>query len=186
MSCLVSRVVGRDIEFRLPFRHQTKAELTRTLVEDGLSGVASSTASCVHFPRRVRGPAKQCGWCPGCIGRRQAILHAGAEEPAERYGVDLFGESQEVALLPSDQLNYLKATLMQVESLKHLQEDGTQPDLLRRHVTGTQFLAPGENIAPWVGLMRRYRDEWLKLIRDARRRSLAWAEWVSDTVCVAK
>jgi hypothetical protein len=28
------------------------------------------TASCIHFPVRIHGTAKQCGLCFACVGRR--------------------------------------------------------------------------------------------------------------------
>ena len=185
MSSLVSQAAGREVEFCLPYRNHTKAEITRTLAEDGLSAVAADTVSCVHYPRRVRGSAKQCGWCPGCIGRRQAILHAGVDEHPKRYEVDLFGEAGDVASIPPGQLYYLKAMLMQVEELTHLREDGTQPDIFRRHVTGTHLLGPNEGIGPWVGVMQRYRDEWLELIQKAHRWGLVWSNWVADLTCAS-
>ena len=50
MTELVSRVAERPIAFELPFATRTKAEMVRTLREDGLTKLANATVSCIHFP----------------------------------------------------------------------------------------------------------------------------------------
>jgi 7-cyano-7-deazaguanine synthase in queuosine biosynthesis len=190
MSELVSRVAERPIGFDLPFRHATKAEITRALGQDGpimtrplgKDGpieLAASTVSCVHYPLRIEGGAKQCGTCPGCIGRRQAILAAGLAEDATGYVRDLFGDNAVVNNIPSEELVYLKATLMQVAELASLLPDGSRPDIFRRHVMGTGLLQAGEPVAPWVDLMNRYREEWLRIVAWGHSRGWRWAEWLS-------
>jgi len=179
MSELLTRVAERPIKFDLPFRHHTKAEITRTLKEDGLDGLARSTVSCMHYPLRIRGTAKQCGCCPGCIGRRQALLASGTEEDPALYVHDLFGDAQAVNNLPFDNISYLKATLMQVAELAGLEADGSGPDIFRRHVSGTGLLECNESVSPWVDVMRRYREEWLKIVAWGHSRGWHWADWLA-------
>src|SRR5690242_4670316 len=57
MGQLVSTMAGRDIRFRLPMLHMTKAEAVQQMLKDGLVDVANSTMSCVHWPLRTAGPA---------------------------------------------------------------------------------------------------------------------------------
>ncbi len=165
MSELATQIAGRPIRFVLPFRDYTKAEVVRTLAEDGLQDLAVQTASCVHYPLRVRGNAKQCGYCPACLGRRQALATAGIPEEADRYQYDLFSPNFRLGDLPSDRLAYLKATVMQIAALRDL-EGGQPTPLLLRHVRVTRIVEPGESIGPWIDVMARYRREWLKLIAE--------------------
>lgn len=177
MSDLVTKVAGRPIEFRLPFREKTKAELVRALREDDLSELARDTVSCMHYPRRVAGPAKQCGTCPACLGRRQALSAAGISEPAEKYQYDVFGSAAVVNAIPDDELNHLKSTIMQIVSLSDLGSDHPLPETLRRHVYGTRVVSDGESVQPWIDLLIRYRDEWLNLIADGQSVGRKWADW---------
>jgi len=102
MSRLASLVAETNIEFCLPFLHRTKGEVTKVLADFGLHALAVKTTSCVGYPLR-HSLAKQCGICPACIFRRQAMLTAGISEPNGSYRV----RSQIVSVLA---LNHLAAS----------------------------------------------------------------------------
>ncbi len=178
MTDLVSLVAERPVSFELPFRDQTKAELVRSLREDGLERLARDTVSCAHYPLRERGPAKQCGVCAACIGRRQALITAGIEEPAERYLYDLFADPAALAAVPSEKLDFLRATIMQLTVLSDLGTAAPLPGLVRRQIFGTGIARNGESVEDWTGVLVRYREEWLKLLTRARSRGLHWGNWL--------
>ena len=185
MGEIVSAVAQRRVTFSLPFQTFTKAEVVRALAQDGLSDLAAETVSCVHYPLREPGDAKQCGCCMGCLGRRQALIVGGVPESAERYKYDLFGSAERASQVPEDQLLYLKATLLQIAELEELSDDGLKPDLFRRYVTGTQLLGQNEPVLPWVNVMRRYRDEWRELVGRADHLGIAWASLLPEVELVA-
>lgn len=178
MSRLLTTASGREISFRLPYLDRTKAEVVRTLAEDGLDDVARSTASCVHYPLR-EAARKQCGACPACIFRRQAMITAGIEEPADAYKYALFGPAGVVNRIDDRRLAYLKAFLMQVEKLADLDGRPAIPRFFRRHLVGTGVVAQGEPLAPYVELYRRYRSEWLALVARGRAEGWTWAEMLA-------
>ncbi len=178
MSRLVSLAAGREITFRLPFIDRTKAEVVRTLADEGLVDVARSTASCVHYPLRDVA-RKQCGVCPDCIFRRQALITAGIDEPGDAYKYDLFGPAGVVNRVEDGRLAYLKAFLMQVEKLSELDAHPSVPRFFRRHLVGTGVVAQGGSLSPHVDLFRRYRDEWLALVARGRVEGWAWADLLS-------
>lgn len=178
MSRLLSLVAGREITFRLPFLDRTKAEVVRTLAEDGLGEVARSTASCVHYPLR-EATRKQCGICPACIFRRQSMITAGIEEPTDAYKYDLFGPAGVVNRIEHRRLSYLKAFLMQVEKLSELDARPSVPRFFKRHLLGTGVVAVGEPLTPYVALYRRYRSEWLELVARGLSEGWTWADLLS-------
>lgn len=91
MSDLVTDVNDSAVEFRLPFMSWTKGEMVRALVDIGLSDLARSSVSCIMHPLRRGGNRRQCGYCPACIFRRQAMCVGGIDEPPGTYGEDHFG-----------------------------------------------------------------------------------------------
>ena len=158
-----------------------QAELVQTLAQDGLNDVARSTVSCVHYPLRTRKGPKQCGICPACISRRQALLKAGIEENVNAYQYDLWGKPKTVNRIAPDKLNFLKATVMQVSRLAHLDNGGPGAELFRRHVVGTGMLAPNELPNFWYDVLKRYRDEWLEMLTQGRTAGYRWAAWLNST-----
>ena len=118
MSKFVSVVASKNVKFVLPFLNLTKGQVVKQLAENGLGTLAKQTVSCVHFPLRVK-TGKQCGICPACIFRRQAMLTAGIEENAATYKCDLFTAQNDLKPKESD-LIYLKAYMMQVEELRSI------------------------------------------------------------------
>ena len=87
MSRLASLAADGEVEFRLPFFDRTKGEVVRSLAESKLEELAHLTASCVHYPLR-HSRHKQCGVCPACVSRRQAMAVAGITEPEDTYKYD--------------------------------------------------------------------------------------------------
>ena len=172
MSDLVSRVAERRIDLILPHRDRTKAEIVRTLAEDGLADLARSTVSCVHYP--VRGKAKQCGYCPACIGRRQAMIVAGVSEPDGAYQYDLFGSSQTVNAIEPAKLENLKVTLMLVERLDELRGESL-PEWCLQYALGTRVVEDRDALRSWVDVLLRYRAEWLDLIAMGQSKGWKWA-----------
>ena len=185
MTSLLSLVAERTITFELPFRSRTKAEVVQALAEDGLGQLARDTVSCVHYPMREQGPAKQCGVCAACIGRRQALIKAGVEEPSAGYLHDILGSQSALAAVPNGKLDFLLATMWQVDLLGELRPGERLPDLVRRQLYGTGILKTGECAEEWVEVLVRYREEWLDLIAAARSRGLSWGNWLGASETVA-
>ena len=179
MSSLVTLAAKRQIEFRLPFMDQTKGEMVKGLAELGLKKLACATMSCVHYPLRERN--KQCGVCPACILRQQAMMVAGIREPRGTYKYNPFGPSRQVNRIPEKRLRFLKAFLMQVAHLSVLDTQGDLPRSLRRHLFGSKIVSHGESPHPIIELLRQYRHEWLDIIADGKERGWHWASLLSPT-----
>jgi 7-cyano-7-deazaguanine synthase in queuosine biosynthesis len=162
MSHLASLTAEREVSFCLPFGTRTKGEVVKELAEKGIKGVGLSTVSCVHYPLHDR-VHKQCGVCPACIFRRQALMVAGIREPQDTYKYDLFGQGYESKGIDESHLTYLKAFLLQVANLGPLEPGVHVPPRVQRHLLGTNVVSPGESITPFLDLLSRYRDEWLGL-----------------------
>ena len=175
MSDLVSRVAERRIDICLPHRNHTKADIVRTLAEDGLGDLAAATDSCVRF--LVRGKARHCGYCPACIGRRQAMMVAGVSEPDGAYEYDLFGSSQTVNAIEPAKLENLKATLMQVERLGELCAQPL-PEWFLAYAIGTGVAEDPAALRDWVDVLLRYRAEWRDLIAQGQSKGWDWAGWL--------
>lgn len=175
MTDLVSAAAGRRITFSLPFVRHTKSEVVRAFAEASLQAVVPLTASCVHYPVRVRGTAKQCGLCFACIGRRQSLFAAGVDDPVSQYHRDMFSASCETT--PGD-LDNLRADLFQVARLAELRSPEL-PAWFSRHLYGSHIAQIGDSPEPWCELMLRYRAEWLRWIEHGRQQRLKWAELVS-------
>lgn len=162
MSRLASLVAEREVSFCLPFAGKTKGEMVAQLARVGLGELARSTVSCVHYPLHDR-PHKQCGVCPACIFRRQAMMVAGIEEPQGTYKYDLFSQDYESSGIEERHLEYLKAFLLQVANLGPLEPGVRVPLRVQRHLLGTNVVPPGESTTAVLNLLSRYRDEWLNL-----------------------
>lgn len=175
MTQLVSAAASRRIGFSEPFIHHTNSEVVQAFVEAGLQSVVPLTASCVHYPVRIRGSAKQCGLCFACIGRRQALFAAGVEDPVSQYHRNIFDAQCDAT--PSD-LEILRADLFQIARLAELFSP-EPPAWFSRHLYGSHVAQPGDPAGPWCELMLRYRAEWLRWIEHARQQHLKWAELVN-------
>lgn len=176
MGALASAVLGRQVSYVLPFKWWTKAEMVRRMSSDGLSQAAASAVSCVHFPRRVSGPAKQCGLCPACIGSQQALIAAGLDLPADRYAHDILNPACNA--LPLDELADLRQHVLQVSDFHRIAPDGSRPQVLRRHLASTQAITAADPAERWVDLLSRYRDEWMTVADRALLRGCRWPRWL--------
>jgi 7-cyano-7-deazaguanine synthase in queuosine biosynthesis len=174
MSRLTSLVAGGEVEFCLPFFDMTKGVVVRHLADTGLQELAHLTASCVHYPLR-HSRQKQCGVCPACVFRRQAMAVAGIAEPDDTYEHDFLASPGEVSRIPSEKLLHLKAFLMQVASLRDVCAGKPLPRTVARHLVSTEVLADGYSPEAVTALLARYRDEWMNFASDGTRKGLAWA-----------
>ncbi|SRR5579883_51333 len=174
MSCLVSLVTGRQMNFRLPFFDFTKGEMVRALNDSGLADMAGATVSWARFPVGYH-PYQQCGICPACVFRRQAIQVAEIDEPEGLYTFDLFGPAAEVNRIPPDKLNYLKAFLMQVAGWADIETTGRLPAPVERHLRRTRVLKLSDSPQPIIDLLARHRDEWELIAAEGREKGYRWA-----------
>jgi 7-cyano-7-deazaguanine synthase in queuosine biosynthesis len=181
MSRLVSLVAGREIIFRLPFFDRTKGEMVRALNDLGLADLVRATVSCARYPLAYH-PYKQCGICPACVFRRQAIQVAGIEEPEGMYAFDLFGPAEQVNRIPPDNLNYLKAFLMQVAGWTDIETTGRLPEPAERYLRQTRILKPGDSPERIIDLLARNRDEWEKLAAEGREKGYRWARLLAPAL----
>ncbi len=175
MGELASRVAERRIDYSLPHRNRTKGEMVQALVEDGLADVAAATDSCVRYV--VRGKASHCGHCPACIGRRQAMIVAGMDEPGGAYEYDLFGAPHTTNAIEPTKLENLKATLMQVDRLADLRGESL-PEWFLRYALHTGVAESRAGLTSWVEVLLRYRAEWLDLIALGQLKGWEWAGWL--------
>lgn len=177
MSRIVSLAADRSIRFELPFRAATKAELVKsTADEPSLVEVLLTSVSCVHFPLRIKGPAKHCGVCPGCIGRRQSLISAGIIEPTEKYRYDIFGDGSSVDGIPLADLAFLKATIAQIDALRLVRSHNHVVSLpVKTHLS--RVLHSNDDMDAMLRLLERYRDEWHCLIEESLTKRRAWARW---------
>ena len=177
MGDLVTHVNDRDVEFHLPFLHWTKGEMVSALVNLGLSDLARSSVSCIMHPLRRGGSRRQCGYCPACIFRRQALSVAGLEEQPGTYVYDLFGNSVSADQVPHRFREVLLAFLQQVASLTSLDCPGGISARLNNHLLATEVVASGQGAEndEYVALFRRHRREWLDLASSCGARGLWWS-----------
>ena len=136
--------------------------------------MADATVSCVHYPLRDK-IRKQCGTCPACVLRRQAMLMAGIEEPTDRYRFDLFGTGDTPEEVPEHRYDDLKAILGQVVRLSELDGQDEIPRRFRRHLIGSGVIGEDVSREIIVEVLRRYRREWLDLADEATRAGRKWA-----------
>jgi hypothetical protein len=174
MSRLASLVADGEVEFRLPFFDKTKGEVVRNLVQVRLEDLARLSASCVHYPLR-HSRYKQCGVCPACIFRRQAMVVAGIAELEGTYKHDFLGSPRRASRIPPKRLIHLKAFLLQVASLKNVFAGKPLPRSVVRHLLHTEVLADGCPQEAVSALLARNRDEWMDLAADGIRMGLGWA-----------
>jgi 7-cyano-7-deazaguanine synthase in queuosine biosynthesis len=175
MSRLASLVAEADVDFCLPFHGKTKGEVVRTLCGIGLEQLANSSASCVHYPLR-HPKQKQCGLCPACIFRRQAMAVARIDEPEGMYKYDFLGSPQAANRIPAKRLRFLKAFLMQVAWLKDIDTRKQVPTAFARHLISTEVMGRGESHEDAIELLARYRDEWMAIALEGRENGYNWAK----------
>jgi 7-cyano-7-deazaguanine synthase in queuosine biosynthesis len=176
MSSMVSAVADRPTTFVLPFKHWTKGEMVGELARLGLGDMLNNAVSCVHFPRRVLGSAKQCGICPACIGSRHAAIVAGVDLSPQRFEHDIL--DPKIDDLPTDVLAHLRQHVLQAADLHELRADGSRPQILRRHLASSRALTNNDTAEFWVQLLGKYRDEWKMVATVARDRGCRWPQWL--------
>ncbi|MCI0738754.1 MAG: 7-cyano-7-deazaguanine synthase [Gemmataceae bacterium] len=174
MSRLASLVAQNDVEFYLPFLSKTKGEVVRSLRDNGLDQLANLSASCVHYPQR-HCRHKQCGVCPACIFRRQAMVSAGIDETEDVYEYDFLGSPQAANDIPAKRLQFLKAFLMQVAWLKDADTRMQLPPAFARHLISTEILGREQSQEDAIELLARYRDEWMDIASIRREKGHNWA-----------
>ncbi|MEX2139678.1 MAG: 7-cyano-7-deazaguanine synthase [Pirellulales bacterium] len=174
MSRLATLIARSDVEFCLPFHSQTKGELVRSLCGKGLQQLANLSASCVHFPQR-HCKQKQCGVCPACIFRRQALATAGITESDCAYEYDFLGSPRAANKIPPKRIQFLKAFLMQVAWLKDVETRGQLPPAFARHLISTEILGRDQSQEDVVELLTRYRDEWMAIASERESMGHHWA-----------
>lgn len=172
VSSLLSHVNDAKVEYVLPFADRTKSEMAARLRDLGLEELARKSVSCILHPLRREG-WQQCGHCPACVYRRQALITAGISEP-NAYAIDLFAPPASHRPISEKRLYSIRKFYQQIASLRELDDD-LVPQRLRRYLWATHVISSDEQLGPYVEVHRRYRREWLSLIDDARRQGLSWA-----------
>jgi Queuosine biosynthesis protein QueC len=155
------------VRFTLPFADRTKAELVKQVKELGLQELARQSVSCILHPLRRQG-GQQCGYCPACVYRREAMITAGIAENA--YEIDLFSPHSAAT---AKQLRPIQAFHQQAGRLADL-DAGRVPGFFKRYLYATRVVSHDHELGPHVEVYRRYHLEWAALIADARRRRLPW------------
>lgn len=118
---------------------------------------------------------KQCGVCPACVFRRQALAVAGIAEPEDTYKYDFLASSGGLSRIPSKRLLHLKAFLMQVALLRDVCAGKPLPRSVARHLVSTEVLADGNPREAVTAMLARYRDEWMDIALAGNRKGLSWA-----------
>lgn len=180
VSALVSHVNEAHVEYVLPFADWTKGEMTARLRELGLEELARRSVSCILHPLRGHG-WQQCGYCPACVYRRQAMITGGIEESKDAYTVNLFDPSDPLRPIPPRFLRNIQAFYQRIARLSELDE-GRVPNCLKRYLYATHAISSDAQLGAHAKVHMRYRQEWLELIADARERGLPWATPVRSPV----
>lgn len=179
MSRLVSLIAEQEITFKLPFMDRTKGQIVKALTDHGLAELPPTTVSCVHYPLR-ESKHKQCGVCPACIFRRQALLVAGIQEPPGTYKFDLFGSPSRANRISPKRLKHLKAFLDQVVQLTDVKPNHPMPARIRRHLFGTAILKAGQSPEPIIQLLGQYRDEWKDITARTAEQGFSWTKLITS------
>jgi 7-cyano-7-deazaguanine synthase in queuosine biosynthesis len=169
ISELVSHVNDAGVRFVLPFADFTKAEMVKRAKELGLEELARKSVSCILHPLRRPGN-RQCGYCPACVYRRQAMITAGITESRDAYDIDLFSP---LSTATEKQLQWIRAYHQQAGRLAELEAERV-PKFFRSYLYATQAVSQDCELGPHVEVYRRYQREWAALIADARRHRLPW------------
>lgn len=182
LSALVSHVNNAAVQYVLPFADKTKAEMVSMLKALDLEELAQQSVSCITHPLRRQG-RQQCGICPACVFRRQAMLTAGIAEKNHAYAIDLFAPTDPARTIAARDMRWVKVFHAQAAQLRDL-DSGAIPERFRRYVKATSAAANDAQVACYAEVYRRYRREWMLLIEDARSRNFPWTVR-SRTIAVA-
>lgn len=176
MSQLASAVLDREVSFVLPHEFRTKGELVSVLRPRILQALAVKSFSCIHTSPRIAGEPKHCGFCPACIGRRQAFLAGGVADDSSCYKTDILNP-KDVAQLSAEDLSFLKATLMQVSLLAQT-SDELPPQVEHYFRSSRVPLQSGSGWTLHAAMLQRYRGEWERLAKLAEDRGVSWSQWL--------
>ena len=141
-----------------------------------MGDIARATISCAHFPVRTEkgGGQRSCGLCPACIFRRVALNAADIHEDADRYQYDLFDPQRTI---PPKKMNYLIAFLNQIDSLSET-DQGRLPVSISKNLRQTKLIERGEPLDEFVNLYRRYRNEWIAFVIQAKSNGCEWTRFI--------
>jgi hypothetical protein len=89
VSDVVSQLLGKEFQVKNPFLFSTKAEMCKSLANNGRDDLPPLTMSC-DSPHRQK--PVQCGYCSSCLLRRQSLAASSIKDKT-RYVV-LHGERQ--------------------------------------------------------------------------------------------
>jgi hypothetical protein len=164
MSELSTAVAGSSIRFQLPFQWETKGEVVAAAIASGGSPVIEHAISCVHYPQRRSGPAKQCGHCPACIDHQVAMHAAGSTATKDAFLAD-------PRLLPrgADEaaaIRLLEAQAIDLERLESGEDVAGLADHLR--ITGEDY--HGTTLDRWAALHVTYAKQVRAWLADGRGR----------------
>ena len=166
MARIVSAVADRPICFDLPFKWSTKGEVVQRALRSGGTTVLEDAVSCVHYPLRERGPAKQCGLCPGCLGHQLARHVAGLSPLVGLFRTD----PRSISLAHKDAV-FVRLLRGQAFDLQQLR-DGLEASTLHVHLDGSEAITPSDTLRKWIDLHLRYADQvdaWFEPGRDVGR-----------------
>lgn len=178
ISELVSHVNDSAVRFVLPFAHLTKAEMVKQVNDLGLEELACASVSCILHPLQ-RPNGRQCGYCPACVYRREAMIVGGIDERPDAYEVDLFSPSCDVS---AKHLQAMRAFRQQACRFAEL-NGRCVPEFFRKYLYATHAVSCDEQLSPHVEVYGRYAQEWADVIAYARRRGLPWVAPVRSSAC---
>jgi 7-cyano-7-deazaguanine synthase in queuosine biosynthesis len=164
VSDIVSELLGEKFRVKNPFLFWTKAEMCKTLAEDGRNDLPPLTMSC-DSPHRQQ--PIQCGYCSSCILRKQALAAATIEDKTRYivpHGRKPVGETS----------LYLQQMLTQVSTLRDLLNLSDAPNFQWEFLTRkflelddivdraamTEKLLPTDMQKHLIRLYQTYVAEW--------------------------
>jgi hypothetical protein len=166
MGRLVTAVAGRPVEFCLPFKSMTKGEVVSRALSFGGAAVLANTASCIHYPLRQPGPAKQCGMCAGCIEHQMAMHTASCDLTKHTFRVD----PRRLPYTRDDAVAFRMA-VCQLHDLQQMRATGPS-ESFRLHLEQSGALTGVDTVEKWFGLLLRYADQgqrWVDGVTDVVR-----------------
>ncbi|MBI3977413.1 MAG: 7-cyano-7-deazaguanine synthase [Chloroflexi bacterium] len=168
LSNLITLATGRQFEIRAPFLFATKAELCCSILELGLSDLATQTLSCDSVSLRVANHT-HCGLCTSCLLRRQALDAVGLGDLDARCNIYLRDVMS--TGLRFEKLHNLRAMDYQAAQLDWaLHQAQSWRELSRMYPQLIEIVASlagrghGSMLieTQLISLYRRYSDEWAR------------------------
>jgi hypothetical protein len=136
--------------------------------------MASLSASCVHFPLRRKDRVKHCGVCPACLGRRQALWHAGLRDET-LYEIDVFDPRTASDEIPWRKMAPLNAYLLQTAELSRIANEAQAPAWILEHLRNVGVADTALECMKSLAILRRHADEWMRLIKYGTDIGYDWA-----------